>query len=232
MAEDGLRVTLSAIPGETPAGILSSELTLPAVLRTFGWTEEAEHSEYTTVRDGQFSQPSQGDATARRLRGIDDIETLTLLYDPPWLVEQGLDPRDVYSDLFGVLRSRRAVELLVMSPLEDHAILHLDGCTIRSITVQMREGEPDTRYYNLKLVEWRGATVERRGTGSSSKLPTTHKLAAGDTLYSLSMRYYKTALRAEALKDANAIRGWGSKTPLVEMSRFKVGSKFKIPKVS
>lgn len=230
---EGLRARLARIPGQTPKGVLGRPLVLPAVVRTFGWTEDASHSEYDTLRAGQFSQPAMGPATARRLRQLDDIETLTLTWDPPWLVNRGLDPHRVYSDLFAVLRSRRPVQLTVTPANDERAVLRMK-VTIRSIATQIREGEPDTRYYVLRITEWREADVSRRSKrgGDSSKLPTTHKLAAEDTLYSLSQRYYKSAMGGAAdIAKANRIKGWGKKDPLVGMRRFKVGDKITIPKV-
>lgn len=232
---EGLRVRLSKIPGETPAGVLSKALVLPAVLGEFGWTEEAAHSEYETVRDGQFSQPQLGPATARRLRTLNDIETLTIEWDAPWLVEQGLDPHDVYDELFAVLRSRRAVELLATPQFGPERPLLRMNITIRSISPLMKRGEPDSMYYTVRISEWRNAEVKRRGAGSPgnpSKLPTTHKLTATDTLYSLSAKYYHTSAGTDAIAKANGIKSWGKKTPLVKMGRYKVGSKIKIPKIS
>jgi hypothetical protein len=130
MRGEGLRVRLRRIPGETPKNVLRSALILPAVMRGFSWTEEAQHAEYDTVRAGQFSQPAMGPATARQLRTVDDVETLTVEWDAPWLVEQGLDPDDVYRDLFAVLRSRRAVELLVTPKFTERSVLRMN-VTIR-----------------------------------------------------------------------------------------------------
>lgn len=227
---EGLRVRLSRIPGETPKTVLAQPLILPAVMRNFGWSEEALHSEYDTVRAGQFSQPALGPATARRLRAVDDVETLTVEWDAPWLVERGIDPDRVYDELFGVLRSRKPCELLVTPKFgPERPLLRMD-ITIRSIAPQMREGEADTIYYVLRWSEWRRAEGKRRGAGKP-KLPTTHKLTATDTLYSLSMRYYYSARGADVIASANAIKGWGKKTPLVQMQRYKVGSKLKVPKL-
>lgn len=228
---EGLRVRFAKIPGETPKGVLSRALVLPAVLRGFGWTEEASHTEYDTIRAGQFSQPAMGPATARRLRTPDDIETLTVEWDAPWLVEQGLDPDRVYDELFAVLRSRRPIELLATPKFgPDRPLLRMD-ITVRSVTSQMREGEPDTAYYTLRVSEWRDASVGRRGAGRGSKLPTDHRLAAGDTLFSLAERYYHTLVGADHIARANAIRGWGRRDPLVGMQRYRVGSKVKIPQI-
>lgn len=226
---EGLRVRLSRIKGETPKGVLAAPLYLPAVIGQFGWTEESSHSEYTTIRDGQFSQPAMGPATARQLRGLDNIETLTVDWDPPWLVEQGQDPDDVYRSLYAVLRCRRPVELLATPKLGPSRPLLRMNVTVRSITAQLRQGEPDSLYFTVGIREWRRSAGARKAAGDA--LPTTHILKAGDTLHSLAMHYYHSATYATDIADANGIRDWGKSTPLVQHKRFKIGSKIKIPQV-
>lgn len=230
-----MRVRFARIPGETPKDVLKPALFLPAAIGTVGVTEEAAHSQYDTLRAGEFSQPSQGPVTARKLRTVDDIETLTVTWDPKWLVDRGQDPAQVRRQLYAVLRSRRACELLMTPKLGASGDEFMRfSVTIRSITKQMRRGEPDTVYYTLRLVEWRNAEMgrKRQGSGSGgSKLPTTHELKSGDTLHSLSQTYYLTAEHARVIAKANKIKGVGLSTRLVLMKRFKVGSKIKIPKL-
>lgn len=228
----GLRVRLSRIPGETPKDVLRAPLYLPAVIDGFAWSEEFSHSEYETVRAGQLSQPAQGPATARMLRTVEDVETLTVEWDPPWLVEQGHDPDDVRRELFAIGRSRKPVELLATPKLGGESLLRMD-VTVRSIRTQLRRGEPDSLYYSIAITEWRDATGARKGAGRgrSDKLPTTHKLTATDSLYSLSTHYYHSAVGADDIAKANGIRKFGRKTALVKSKRYKVGSKIKIPQV-
>lgn len=231
---DGLRVRLARIPGETPKDVLHSPLYLPAVLHSFGWSESFSHSEYDTVRAGQFSQPAQGPATARQLRVLDDVETLTVAWNPDWMVDVPLSVDQVRSDLFAIARTRKPVELTASLKSGGPLLLRMN-ITIRSISVQMREGEPDTLYFTLRISEWRNATAGRRGGGSAGnpdKLPTTHRLTATDSLHSLSMHYYHSAKGADDIARANGITGFGYKTALVKMKRFKVGSKIKIPKIA
>lgn len=230
---EGMRVRFAKIAGETPKAVLPRAMFLPASIGTIGVSEEAQHTEYDTVRAGQFSQPSMGPSTARRLRSVNDVETLTVESDPVWLVERGLDPRAVRRTLFAIMRSKRAVELLMTPKLGDTGAEFMRfAVTIRSITMEMRRGEPDTIYYVLKLVEWRNAAVGRKGQGTrGSKLPTTHELKSGDSLHSLSQEYYLTSSHARLIAKANKIKGVGVKTRLVLMKRFKVGSKIKIPKL-
>lgn len=228
---EGLRVRLSRVPGETPRGVLRRPLYLPAVIGNFGWTEEFQHTEYETVRQGQFSQPALGPSTARLLRTIDDMETLTLTWEAAWLVEDGLDPDEVYRVLHAIGRARRPVEMLASLKLDERPLLRT-FITIRSITTQLRQGEPDTRYYTLRPKEWREAEGRRRGEGRGSKLPTKHKLTADDTLHSLSRRYYGGSPKyARDIARANGLTGVGVTTRITATRRFAVGQKIKIPKV-
>lgn len=228
---EGLRVRFKRIPGETPKGVLRRPLILPAVLGAFGWTEEFLHSDYGTVRAGQFSQPAAGPATARQLRTIDDIETLTVDWDPVWLVQSGQDPAEVRRNLYALGRSRKPAELLATLQFGDAPLLRL-SVTVRSIAALLKEGEPDSIYYTLRLEEWRNATGGRRGEGKGgSRLPTTRRLKADDTLSSLAQHYYHSHKHWRTIAKANGIRDFGASTELVKHRRFKVGSKIRIPKV-
>jgi hypothetical protein len=228
---DGLRVRLARIPGVTPRDLLPDPIVLPAVMNGFSWTEEAYFSEYDTVADGQFAQPAMGPTTARRLRVIDDVEALTIWWDAPWLVDHSMDPEMVYAALFGVLRSRKPIELLATPQLGKHQPLLRADVTIRSIQPQLRQHEPDSVYYTLRISEDRRPGAGRRGEGRGSHLPTTHKLTATDTLHSLAEHYYHSAHGWSVIAQANGLKKWGQSTPLVKSPKFKVGSKVRIPKL-
>lgn len=228
---EGLRVRLARIPGETPKDVLRSPLYLPATLSGFGWTEAFSHSEYDTVSDGQHSQPAMGPATARQLRTTDDVQTLTVDWDPKWFVDRGRDPDDVRSELFAIGRARKAVEMLASLKLDEAPLLRMN-ITVRSIRTELRPGEPDALYFTLSISEWRPESAERRGQGSrGDRLPTTHVLTAEDSWHSLSLRYYHSATPWRVIAGANGLTSWGQSTPVVKSSRFKVGDKVKIPKL-
>lgn len=229
---EGLRVRLSRIPGQTPKGLLSKPMYLPALLDGFANVETALHSEYTTIADGEFSQPAMGDASARSLRTPDDMETLTVEWDPPWLVEQGQDPKVVRDTLFAILRSKRPVAILVTPKLGGDTVFMNMNITFRQLAERMKPGEPDSLYFSITPKEWRDNSVERSGEGRGSTLPTTHKIDEDDSLYSLSQFFYHSAAGAPDIARANGIKNFGKKTALVKHPRFKVGSKLKIPKVA
>ena len=229
---EGIRVRLSRVAGETPRRVLDHPLVLPATMGTLSIEEESLHTEYTTVSAGQFSQGAQGGSVARQLRTT-DIETLTLTWDAAWLVRRGLDPERVRRELEAVLRSHKAVELLVT--LGDGGPPELRVyCTLRTIKRELRPGETDTRYYTVSIKEWRDPSVKRRGQKEGRKpgvtFPLTVKLKATDTLHSLAHEYYGRYEFWRDIRDANGSpKRFGQNTPLVKLGRFKVGSKIKMP---
>jgi nucleoid-associated protein YgaU len=139
------------------------------------------------------------------------------------------------------LRSKKPVHMLVT--LSPHPLPRpeLDMLvTLRRLTRELRPGERDTRYMSIDFKEWRDSSVRRRqheAPGSSRKrgvkLPTTHKLKATDTLYSLAHEYYGTYGPWRLIRDANGIpKRFGAKTKIVTLpGHFKVGHKLKIPQV-
>lgn len=235
---EGLRCRLTAIPGETPKGILSKPMTLPALLGNLEVEEEAQHSEYTTVSAGQFSQGAQGGTTARMLRSL-SLEALTLTWDAAWLVEADVEESDVRGALFAILRSKKPVEMLVTldEDVSADAELRMD-VTFRSVRRVIRAKEVDTRYYTLTIKEWRDPSTKRRGSSKQGRkpgvrFPTTTKLKSASTLSSLAQEFYGRADYWRDIRDANGIsKKFGQNTPLVSLSRFKVGSTIKLPRVT
>lgn len=229
---EGFRARFSQVPGQTPKGLLAQPMYLPALLNDVANVETATFSEYSTISNGEFSQPAMGPATARTLRTPEDFETLTVDWDPAWLVQGGLDPREVRDTLFAILRSRKPVNLLVTPRLGDGPVVVSMNVTFRQVIERVKGGEPDSVYFSITVKEWRRDSVERSGEGRSNSLPTTHRLTGTDSLYSLSQHYYKSALGADDIAKANGITRFGKKTALVKHKRFKVGSKIKIPLVA
>lgn len=239
---DGLRVRFARIPGETPATVLREPLYLPAVLGEFAVDESAEHSEYRTVGSGTFSQGTASrrtlSTTARQagadegpdLRSI-DLEALTLDWDAPWLLERGVSPAHVKRELTRILRSKKPFEVLAMLRLGETRPEEVRMyATLRSVRRVLKHGEADTRYYSLSLREWRRPGVTRRAHSAREgrhrrKLPAKHVLKAGDTLYSLSKYYYGEYRGWRDIAEANGIRGWGAKNPIINHRRFKVGDR-------
>lgn len=232
----GLRCRFSAIPGETPKEVLARALWLPAIFPPFTITEDADFNDFVTISHGEFSQPMGGDKNARKLRTVDQLDTLTLWWDAPWLVEHGLDQAKVQAELYAILHAKRPVQMLATTVLDGGDVIpevHMD-VTFRSVRRELRAAEPDARYFNIQIKEHRDLSVGRRGAGVGRKagvrLPASPRLRDTDTLSSLSMEYYGTYSHWRLIRDANGIsHRFGSHTVIVYNTRFKTGQKIKIP---
>lgn len=234
--EHPLRARIQPVAGETPSRILSRGIYLPAILRGFGWSKDFSHTEYDTIRDGQFSQPAMGGRGAPQLLTLNDVETLTVVWNPKWLADPERRWGNVREALERIGESKVPVNLMVKPKNlrnnvagRETLLLHED-VTFRSLSVEMREGEPDTLYFTLGIKEWRSASGRRRGSGKPAE-GGGHNLGRDDTLHSLAMKYFNSAGAADAIAKANGIKGWGKSTPLVRHQRFKRGSKIKIPSI-
>lgn len=232
---DGTRARFSAIPGETPRGVLRRPLLLPAILNDFGSSEEALHRDFETVGLGEVSQPAPG-KRARRLQTT-EVETLAVKWDPDWLVQHGQTPGRMRRELRQILRSKRPV--LLGARLErgpDAPFLVRMPVTLRSVDWTLRHGENNTLYFTLQIKEWRPLDTRRRsskvGRRKGKRLPTTHELRERDTLRSLSRAYYGTYEHWRVIARVNGISKAGGNTRLVTLKRFEVGAKVRIPLIA
>jgi hypothetical protein len=238
----GLNVRLSAIPGVTKRGVLPTELYLPVVIgQEFRYAKSGGHNNYDSVSAGEFSQAIAGEK-APKLLTIDQLDTVAMIWEPRWVTNPGQGYERVPDELEKTLDSRQPFQLLIWNAGERPDI----NCwaTLRSFEPQVRHGEPDARYFTLSFSQYRRPIVKRLGKGKGSGggggasrkkgkrrpgLPTKHVLKATDTLRSLSERYYGTGSGWRVIADKNGVNRWGSEDPLVDMSRFRVGSKVIIP---
>jgi hypothetical protein len=232
---DGLRVRMTAIRGVTPKDVLIEPLLFPAVLGDFGASEEADHRDFDTVGLGEVSTPATG-PRSRRLQST-DFETLAIVWDPDWLVQNGQTPEGLRVSLRKVLRARRP--FLLAARLErgsDAPFLMRMKATLRAVDWTLKPAENDTLYFTVQIKEWRplkaGRLSTKVGRAKGGGLPATHKLDGNDTLRSLSKRYYGSYDGWRAIARANGITGVGGDTVLVSLKRYKVGAKLKIPLIA
>lgn len=238
----GVVVRFAPIKGITPKAALAGRLWLPGIIDQWDLTEPALHNEYDTLSAGQFSQAAMGPASARRLRTT-TLNTLTMDMDPAWFIARGQDAYGIRASLSEILRHRKAVHLLMyMRPDPASGKPEVDMyCTLRQTTQTIRPGEADTRYVSVDVSEWRdpnsgrlGSTSQQHSRSHGNLLPTLHKLAAGDSLGSLSNTYYGSYAHWRDIRDANGItKRFGEKTAIVTLpGRWKVGANVAIPIVA
>jgi hypothetical protein len=232
MADTGVRVRLSRIPGHTSRSTLSERIYLPALLNEFALDEDGAHIDYDTIDAGEFSVPQFGEGRSKRKLRSSDLEALTLYWPAPWLHPSQQDPDEIEAALYRILRSREPVEILVRLHQIgwDDTLVRMKA-TFRNVRLVVKPGEADAKYWQIPIKEWRARGVDRRGASDRGvKLPTSHRLDGNDTLESLSKRYYGSKEGWRAIAAANGLKKWGRATPLVDSKRYKVGSKVKIPR--
>jgi phage tail protein X len=242
VADTGLRVRFSPIKGFTSRDTIRLDIYLPAVLGEITLEEEGAHTDYETIRAGEFSVPRFGDKRSHRMLRTVDVETITLYWKAKWLHPSSrrgtgwryLGPDAIEDALYRILRSREPVEMLMRIHQIgwDDAIVKM-GVTFRSISQTIKPGEADAKYWTISIKEWRKAGLARRvhpGSGYRGvELPIRHRLEEGDTLESLARTYYGNTAGWRKIANENGIVKWGASTPLVESTRFRVGSGLKIP---
>lgn len=240
MAPQGLRIRFARVRGVTTKGVLTRAIVLPVALGDFSVDEAANHGDYSTVADGDYSVPVGGEGTAKdqffgaRGKRTLTCSTFTYDYDVPWIQSEANQAK-FRVELFKLMRSKAPFELLAHVPGSGKEELRMKA-TLRSIRRVLKPGEADTRYYEMEIVEWRDTSMERRRGISAvhegrngHKLPTTHKLKAATTLASLAIEYYGSSTAWKTIAKANNLSHWGAGTPIHESKRFKVGDKVKIP---
>lgn len=242
---EGLRVRFSRIPGRTTTRALAAPIYLPVVLDQLDIEEEFAWTDYSTVSDGDFAIPSGGadPAEAFTLREF-DLDTLTIDWEAPWLVEKGVDGDFLRAELYRLARSK--TPFAVYSTLKFGGPPEIGGpsevaemnARITRLARSLRHGESDTRYLTISLADWRDPAVERAGdlegrNEGRNKLPLVHKLDVGESLYDLSRRYYGDYEGWRTIAKANGLSGKvGGKDNLLDFPYLglRVGSSIKIPK--
>lgn len=227
-----LVVRMTRIEGATEDGLLTRPVYFQ-VPSTDDVTiaREGDWADYDGL-GGQFSQPGR----KARLRTV-ELRTMTIfaVLPPSWTVNAN-PALEIAGSLELLLETLSPFRLLLYFLGGPGTFLNM-GTTIRSLGKTTKFGEVDTIYYDVGMTEWRRPLVQTRSTGASRapgsvKLPTTHRLRAGDTFESLSNYYYGNPSGARSIAAANGISNWGLRTSLTERAGLKVGSMLKIPKVS
>jgi hypothetical protein len=245
----GLRVSMSRIPGMTGPKLLRTPFLFQCPpSESFSRSFAFSHSDYDTLRAGQQSRP-----VGMQLRTI-TFDTLFLDYGAPFTLIDPL-PRNYYgnrsradgsddgafaSDAPEPLHMTDELEAILESgtPFYLHVgqrdlwqRMDVDAmpATLRTLSVEERAGEVDTRYVNVAFTEFRHPSLGPRKAGGgkgvkgkSDRLPTSvtvAQLPAGeDNLYALAKRYYGSQAKWRVIAKANGLAGGGSSSSNVPPS--------------
>lgn len=258
---DGLRITFGRVSGWTEAGLLKVPLTLQCPpLEAFQIQHAFTHQDYDTLRAGQFSR-----AGSRQLRTV-QFQTVLVDFAPEWAVwrqpggfrpptGQGApsldgqvadrrlpNPLQVVDELRDMLDSGTPFSFTAAAPTywgakrRDLSMM----ATLRALSVEERAGEPDARYLDLQVTEFRRPALTRKregrarhaGGGRVRDLPYKHLVRKGDTLAKLAKHYYGRQDRWRTIAQANGARGLSASGDLPEWARKHRAKYVSIPAVN
>jgi len=236
---EGLKVTMEPIPGTTNPDLLGRNgiFLQTAPLDNFPVEYGHSHNDYTTVREGQFSRKA-----GRNLRST-SFDTLVVDY-ATWAFYNGVDIEDVTAKLIEICESGEPVLLTAAHDLPNLGYENWNQtaagpelqwpATLRSLRVEERAGEGDSRYTNMSFTEYRDPDVSRFAQGrQGGKLPAVVTLymdgSADDdhgrkigtppaepvTLHLLARFYYGDPSKWGAIARSNGIKNWSGSDALI-----------------
>lgn len=218
----GLHIRLSRITNLTEKGLLPHPFffqcpPLEAFTRSFQFS----HSDYDSLRSGQFSRPG-----SMQLRSW-TFNTLFVDYGAPFTLYEKLPPNYENDGQFqtnppGLLGMTDQLESLLESGTPFYLyVANLTArsraefkqgkmmATLRTLEVEERAGETDARYANVNFVEFRRPSIITQRKGKGAKLPVSVLVrtlpAKRDTLYELAKFYYGSASKWRLIHKANSL---------------------------
>lgn len=191
----GLRIVLRRINGVTDKDMLTEPLYFQCPpLEDFTIEFGADHTDYATVREGQFSRRG-----GRMLRTW-SVSTLAVDFLPSWVLPRTVQSMEriqqrlahlcesgspfLFVAHHDVPREMASAPLVEVGPkIERHA-------TLRRVRVTEKAGEPDARYFDLDFTEYRVPTVHRQHRGK-------RKPTAQDTKFPVVVQFDKDGSATE-----------------------------------
>lgn len=173
----GLWVVMSRIPDSDPGVLPVPYMFQCPPLETFRPVATYAHTDFETVRWGQYSRKS-----GVQLRTV-QFDTLILSYTPSWS-NINPDPENggggggwqpnihaMAQELIQICRSGSPFHLIAFQPYMWSQAVELEwDATLREVDVEQRAGEPESRYIAASFVEWRKIGTNEKGyspTGTS-----------------------------------------------------------------
>lgn len=245
---EGYVVRFTKMRGLTHPKVLTKVLRFPnGPIENIRYGDAYSHSEYQTLRLGTLSRP-QG----HELR---TVSFSTLVTD--WPLSVASFPDDLHDPLGFIYHLRKIqaagtpfwLEMGLPTYNEEWDLAM--PATLRSVDAEERAGEPDTRYIDVSLVEFRDADVKGRKKGKGSggaqghwgKLPATVVILEDGgvkggfvkkpvTLYKLASYYYGSAAAWRHVRGANQselLKGISPGESIAAHVKKKQGGKWKRP---
>lgn len=211
---EGLRLRFSALAGLTAPGLLDSPFYFQVPpLENFSRQMGYAHSEYDTLRSGQFSRPA-----GMQLRTW-QFQTIFLDYEFSLAVYGEVpNPLEAADELEALLESGTPFKFYAGSPRLWGRSDFQQGSvpvTLRTLQVDERAGEVDCRYIDVSLSEFRRPAISGRGFGNSRGHIGSPYLPANlvvrllpenrDTLYELARFYYGSASKWRVIAKVNGL---------------------------
>jgi hypothetical protein len=234
---DGTHVTLSRREGITRRGYLDVPFRfqippLESWQRSFSgrW----QNFDVVGGEDGPRERTRFGGPGLRTV----NFRTMFMDWHPSWGVWEPdlLEPILALREL--EVLSRKGV-IFALKLRNDGRFGHDDVNMLASILqgdVEETSGEPDTRYITLSFQEWDELQAKRqaRGKGSKTTLKSSdglsHKIVAGDTLYSLARANYGRQSDWRVIATANpGMSNWAPSRPLTQWVKQTGRKRIKIP---
>ena len=179
-------------------------------------------AEYEVINKGQYQIPSGlnlGSISWESTFPGEGHQDLPFLIVPD---EDELIPPNKFLSLLRSWKNKgKVVNVLVYDTFKDVTTTYFDhDCLLSDYTATLAGGFGDVSY-SVSFTEYREITISKKktsgGGGNSSKIPKTHKVKKGETLHSISVKYWKNGSKK------NDLYKWNKK--VIEKAAKKHGKK-------
>lgn len=246
--KDGLRLQISKIPGVTTgdsAKVLSAPYRFQCPpMDNFGYTRGKNYVRYTNYKGTEYGNPAGKLLVPMTFRTV-------LVEWGNFVIERDFDVMAHVKRLGRLAEDDSVFRFLATHQYNEAPDLDI-GAVLESITITENAGEPDARYLDLTISQWRGPVTSRKGSkkrAGGRKYPftiTLHKDGSYDAEKGASFNthqkpltfalistfaYGKPSLASHIAASQNPpVKDFGNHTDLLKYSRFKNGHKITVPK--
>lgn len=253
----GLQVRLMPIPGISNTTLMPRDYLFQCPpMDTFQQSYAQQWNDYDSI-DGPRSRPVNRTLTTITF-GTLMVGLPSIGHGYPWTVidpaplsfskkfrhhDDGTQDAQTRSrQLLDIMRSASPFRLVIANPdLWNSPDVDM-AATLRTLTVEERSGEPDTRYLNVSFSEFLDPDLPAFTplvlTGTASNLPTSLRIAdmflGADTMHDLAAKYYGDPSRWRAIASANKfLAGIGASASIItQFGNSKTHKTVTVPKVN